>query len=44
VVEGLLGLIFADVPVTTLEKDVLAFRCFCSREELERLLGEMQLS
>ncbi len=36
--EDLLELIFAEVPFSTLEKYVLAFRCSCSRERVERAL------
>jgi molecular chaperone Hsp33 len=34
--EDLLELIFADIPFITLEKYVLAFRCSCSRERVEK--------
>jgi molecular chaperone Hsp33 len=36
--EELLALIFADIPYDILEKRALAFRCSCSREQLERVL------
>jgi molecular chaperone Hsp33 len=36
--EDLLGLIFADIPFTALEKYALAFRCSCSRERVEKAL------
>jgi len=36
--EDLLGLIFADIPYTTLEKYALAFRCSCSRARVEKAL------
>jgi molecular chaperone Hsp33 len=36
--EDVLGLIFADIPLTTLENYVLAFRCSCSRERVEKAL------
>jgi molecular chaperone Hsp33 len=36
--EDLLELIFADIPFITLEKYVLAFRCSCSRERVEKAL------
>lgn len=41
--EDLLGLIFADIPFTTLEKYVLAFRCSCSRERVEKALISLGL-
>jgi molecular chaperone Hsp33 len=36
--EDLLGLIFADIPYTTLEKYALAFQCSCSRGRVEKAL------
>ncbi len=36
--EDVLDLIFADIPFTTLEKYVLAFRCSCSRERVEKAI------
>jgi molecular chaperone Hsp33 len=36
--EDLLGLVFADIPYTTLEKYVLAFQCSCSRARVEKAL------
>jgi molecular chaperone Hsp33 len=36
--EDLLELIFADIPFITLEKYVLAFRCSCSRRQVEKAL------
>jgi molecular chaperone Hsp33 len=41
--EDLLTLIFADIPFTTLEKYVLAFRCSCNRERVEKALISLGL-
>lgn len=41
--EDLLALIFADIPFTTLETYVLAFRCSCNRERVEKALISLGL-